>query len=1279
MSHQQIELGEQEQLVQQQDSAVKPTQVLPIQILDIEDSRTPHPEEMASLITKIPERDDEDPIVKTLNKKSVKMTDWYNKFKSGGMQVSNEQANYEQSIDMIYRGLICLRRVTRIFLHIITLGAVIAFFLWGYYVSVGDSTWEAQSSHQIIFVNQSNCVLNVVDRNQSFVSFSYFIEGGLLKQINSSTQFKVSGIESKDSLNLTFRSTNQSLTSCLIDLYIPYSLTNFTLYCEVKGFCVTVFNTTKFQTSNLNIIADDKAQIQVSIQNATTTNFYYYTASAGALYLNNIFFNKGYIEQASGTILVQSLGDINATFTSFQKSYCAASINTVASVSNCGLNDTKLCAGTLSACASASCNYQSNIQIRGNSSNIYINQVKAYGKSWINGEDSFSMVQSALYNYYADTSTPLFTNIDQSTKKEINQILNTTLSGSSFTFRIDVGGHYLLRQQDNSYWAYFSNRRFSEFQPWWISTLSGSLIQSKFAYIQATLLPGFCPYQPTMNLTQLYSIQQVLQNTMNQDFDQVAYIQKDNRQLPSKKPDNNFTYTGVDDLPEKKKNQYEQWFIFEIANDSYIYEKLPQNPFLTASIILSGISALIFAATATYFLRTGIYALEGYMLQSVATFQNYSSTNIPDKDDVKQAIAKKMLAKLDQLESEKSPPLLYGILSYGIYIYAQESKASAQSFCNTFFRKTNFDETEQFYNGSLDQEMIAIDESDLKELYETFCYLNRLTIEQLSQDEKLLESYGYELVEKDSTSSFLSKLKMKTDRKPYHLLNEKERTSVNSLELFFSTQVQLTGIEADIIAADKLEKHYKEFCGRVLNVEGFNVRDIANDYSLGISDKKNFELRLKPSLRQKQKGWLSRFLGRCVNYVPLLENYYEKDPVYVIRRNNQVLNFQQNPLKSLGSRKWSWLYYNFVTMWYSSLKFNYKRRIFNREFTYGEKDDHNIIMDFLDAIYMKGWVWTEVMVVLGNLLFTAIAVLPIAFLLMLINTQYSVYSIYDPRNLIFIEDILQRPWTVFNSSYVVDQWVLAAAILLLTYVVSAFVFQLFYFILASFPEEIGLLLDYQVYNKKGFIYYINWLQWIMFLVLYFFVFTYFGVILVWLLLGAIISPQDYLTYSTSALTFMTTIYSQFQSILYIYEQSTLQIKKITSELYLKTFGTVAFSLIKEVQRLSDNSLSLINSTAMHKAREMADQLGFGEELDELNILTQSMTENVSSGANLEMDQLKFKEIKDKFIEKSCNKFVTIATNQFKVPELIAQLLIVDTLANQIQIESQNTVPAGLIK
>ena len=49
----------------------------------------------------------------------------------------------------------------------------------------------------------------------------------------------------------------------------------------------------------------------------------------------------------------------------------------------------------------------------------------------------------------------------------------------------------------------------------------------------------------------------------------------------------------------------------------------------------------------------------------------------------------------------------------------------------------------------------------------------------------------------------------------------------------------------------------------------------------------------------------------------------------------------------------------------------------------------------------------------------------------------------------------------------------------------------------------------------------------MFLVLYFFVFTYFGVILVWLLLGAIINPQDYLTYSTSALTLMATIFSQY--------------------------------------------------------------------------------------------------------------------------------------------------------
>lgn len=65
----------------------------------------------------------------------------------------------------------------------------------------------------------------------------------------------------------------------------------------------------------------------------------------------------------------------------------------------------------------------------------------------------------------------------------------------------------------------------------------------------------------------------------------------------------------------------------------------------------------------------------------------------------------------------------------------------------------------------------------------------------------------------------------------------------------------------------------------------------------------------------------------------------------------------------------------------------------------------------------------------------------------------------------------------------------------------------------------------------------------------------------------------------------------------------------------------------------------------------------------------------NSASTLDMDQLNFKSIKDKFMEKACEKFIKIARDQFGVTDIIAEQLvksnflkfeeIVDTLANQV--------------
>ena len=48
-----------------------------------------------------------------------------------------------------------------------------------------------------------------------------------------------------------------------------------------------------------------------------------------------------------------------------------------------------------------------------------------------------------------------------------------------------------------------------------------------------------------------------------------------------------------------------------------------------------------------------------------------------------------------------------------------------------------------------------------------------------------------------------------------------------------------------------------------------------------------------------------------------------------------------------------------------------------------------------------------------------------------------------------------------------------------------------------------------------------------------------------------------------------------------------------------------------------------------------------------------MLDNAGS-TDLNADQINFKAIKDKFVDKACEKFVRIAKDQFDVPEIIAE-------------------------
>lgn len=78
------------------------------------------------------------------------------------------------------------------------------------------------------------------------------------------------------------------------------------------------------------------------------------------------------------------------------------------------------------------------------------------------------------------------------------------------------------------------------------------------------------------------------------------------------------------------------------------------------------------------------------------------------------------------------------------------------------------------------------------------------------------------------------------------------------------------------------------------------------------------------------------------------------------------------------------------------------------------------------------WSTTDLIIVIGNMIKSIISLLPAAFFLFVFITSYTPYSIYNPKELI-TTDLLVRPISILSPYYIVDEWVIMVAALVLSY------------------------------------------------------------------------------------------------------------------------------------------------------------------------------------------------------------------------------------------------------
>lgn len=92
---------------------------------------------------------------------------------------------------------------------------------------------------------------------------------------------------------------------------------------------------------------------------------------------------------------------------------------------------------------------------------------------------------------------------------KINEIKNQTSSDVEPIWIVDIRRKYLQSSTSN-FWIKSTNPTFALMRPWWLSTISFSLLATQTFEITGVLVPGICPYSNYLEVEDYYNIKQAI-------------------------------------------------------------------------------------------------------------------------------------------------------------------------------------------------------------------------------------------------------------------------------------------------------------------------------------------------------------------------------------------------------------------------------------------------------------------------------------------------------------------------------------------------------------------------------------------------------------------------------------------------------------------------------------------------------------------------------------------------------------------------------------------------
>lgn len=696
------------------------------------------------------------------------------------------------------------------------------------------------------------------------------------------------------------------------------------------------------------------------------------------------------------------------------------------------------------------------------------------------------------------------------------------------------------RSSKYSKWVISSTPSYSLIRPWWIGTLSATILNGYTEEVNGFLLPGFCPFTAEYTTQQLLQIQNLINSNINVQNSLVTFIEDDSLPLPPKSPEPS---SGVFQYATSR-NPFDNWYTLSqspsgnIVLDNRDYSEQGD---IIAAVALSLVIGAFIAYLVLSILVEGInMACERLFsfanhLQSYARLEHSktqrSLERLENRNKTDGASGFHHTRRSPQSPKKTKWPSTLSFIDYIFFITFKHLSSSGSQFYKLLFKPVDYTEIDDEEEQDVSKFMIKATEA--KVLYGKFCFINHLNEERLIEgsNQEILRKYGFEIItRKDKLTQVLTNINIQNyDNFIADSLAEGDYS--NSLERYMSQNVLITNFQEDQVEIDTFIKVYNSFCD-------YNRLPRVNITSNLMKEKYNMNLIFVPQqyitkLKYGEDDFLQNydrsFIQKTIDWFSNLASSRDNKKTYIIDTSRLENHFNLALDKIIDSPE--------------------------------ELADATVNM-----ILYSGWRVADLIIVLLHMLVGALLTVPLILLVMLNESQYEPWSLKNPTDLIQWSDFVRDPARLFHNLYDSFTWniviMVIVSILVVVYLVSLFL----YYAVMEFPQEKAFK-NYQdkpetFLQKSG-----RLTEWGLVLLALGMYFGYLGVLLTWLLLGAFINPNAFLPFATAAVTFVLFVVSKYRSM-----RSLSANGKASLTMYLNTlFGGYINTLL---ERLTENAGSV---------------------------------------------------------------------------------------------------------